>query len=222
MARPMSATDRAYTDTRGKILDGVLAGGDVITEGQVSSDLGISRTPVREAFLRLQAEGLLQLYPKRGAVVVPVSVDEATSVMEAREIIETFAATKLLTEQDQLPKSLLDALWQNVSEQQTLKHAGSMVEFMDADTRFHLTLIEACQNPFLADLLRSLRDHQRRLGIAAGLNSADDRMDAAFREHVALVERLEEGNLDGYLSGLRAHLRNGRSRLLSARRPGVA
>ena len=92
MTRPMSATDRAYHETRGRILDGELAGGDVITEGQVSTSLGISRTPVREAFLRLQAEGLLQLYPKRGAVVVPVSVEEATSVMEAREtagVLET-------------------------------------------------------------------------------------------------------------------------------------
>lgn len=216
MTRPMSATDRAYHETRGRILDGQLAGGDVITEGQVSTSLGISRTPVREAFLRLQAEGLLQLYPKRGAVVVPVSVEEATSVMEAREIIESFAATKLLTENESLPRSLLAALWENLSEQQMHTHSGNSGAFVEADTRFHLLLVESCDNPFLVDLLRNLRDHQRRLGLAAGKNDVAERMLAAHREHVGLVERLDRGDLDAYLSALRSHLRAGRARLLGA------
>lgn len=216
MTRPMSATDRAYHETRGRILDGQLAGGDVITEGQVSTSLGISRTPVREAFLRLQAEGLLQLYPKRGAVVVPVSVEEATSVMEAREIIESFAATKLLTENESLPRSLLAALWENLSVQQMHTHSGNSGAFVEADTRFHLLLVESCDNPFLVDLLRNLRDHQRRLGLAAGKNDVAERMLAAHREHVGLVERLDRGDLDAYLSALRSHLRAGRARLLGA------
>lgn len=216
MTRPMSATDRAYHETRGRILDGLLAGGDVITEGQVSTSLGISRTPVREAFLRLQAEGLLQLYPKRGAVVVPVSVEEATSVMEAREIIETAAATKLLTENEELPRHLMDALWSNLSEQQLHAHSGDYPAFMEADTRFHLLLVESCDNPFLVDLLRNLRDHQRRLGQSAAKTGAAERMVAAHREHQVLVDRLDRGDLDAYLSALRAHLRAGRARLLGA------
>lgn len=216
MTRTMSATDRAYHETRGRILQGELAGGDVITEGQVSASLGVSRTPVREAFLRLQAEGLLHLYPKRGAVVVPVSVEEATSVMEAREIIESFAATKLLTENESLPRRLLEGLWQNLSEQQVTAHSGNGPAFVEADTRFHLLLIEACDNPFLADLLRNLRDHQRRLGTNAPRGDVQARIQAAYREHVGLVERLERGDLDAYLSALRAHLRNGRLRLLSS------
>ncbi len=216
MTRPMSATDRAYHETRGRILDGLLAGGDVITEGQVSTSLGISRTPVREAFLRLQAEGLLQLYPKRGAVVVPVSVEEATSVMEAREIIETAAATKLLTENEELPRHLMDALWSNLSEQQLHAHSGDYPAFVEADTRFHLLLVESCDNPFLVDLLRNLRDHQRRLGQSAAKTDASERMTAAHREHQVLVDRLDRGDLDAYLSALRAHLRAGRARLLGA------
>ncbi|NYD99782.1 DNA-binding GntR family transcriptional regulator [Kineosphaera limosa] len=212
----MSATERAYHVTRARILDGVLAGGDVITEGQVSSSLGISRTPVREAFLRLQAEGLLQLYPKRGAVVVPVSLEEATSVMEAREIIETHAATKLLTAADTLPRALLDSLWERCAEQQRFAHAGDHVEFMESDTLFHLTIVQSGENPFFVDLLRNLRDHQRRLSTSASQDGIVERMLAAQREHVGLVERLEKGDLDLYLSGLRAHLRAGRARLLAA------
>ncbi|MBS1843766.1 MAG: GntR family transcriptional regulator [Actinobacteria bacterium] len=62
----MSAADRAYVHTKERILAGEYAQGRLIGEGEVSDAVGVSRTPVREAFLRLEAEGLLQLYPKRG------------------------------------------------------------------------------------------------------------------------------------------------------------
>lgn len=211
MSRPRSATERAYHETRGKILDGALAGGDVITEGQVSTALGISRTPVREAFLRLQAEGLLQLYPKRGAVVVPVSAEEIDSVMEAREIIENFAATKLLTENVDLPPTLLDALWANLARQQKLLTSGSISDVYDVDTAFHLELISASGNAYLEDLFRSLRDHQRRLGLSG--RAVAQRREAEYREHVELAGDLEKGDLDRYLSHLRSHLRVERSAL---------
>lgn len=213
MTRSRSATDRAYQETRGKILDGVLAGGDVITEGQVSTALGISRTPVREAFLRLQAEGLLQLYPKRGAVVVPVTAEEIDAVMEAREIIENFAATKLLTENEKLPRDVLEQVWDHLSQMQSCLHNGSALESFEAETAFHLTLIAATGNPYLEDLFRNLRDHQRRLGLAAGRRPGSERREAGYREHVDLANCLEQGDLDRYLGRLRAHLRAERGSL---------
>lgn len=215
MSRPMSATERAYAETREKILEGVHAGGDVITEGQVSSSLGISRTPVREAFLRLQSEGLLELYPKRGAVVVPVSDEEAVSVMEARELIETFAATKVLTENAEPPRALCDAMWHILAKQQTYLRARSYLDYLEADTAFHLVLVEACGNPILGDYMRSLRDRQRRLASRSARGVAE-RLEASHQEHLALAATFEEGDLDAYLSRLRTHLRHGRARILSA------
>src|SRR4051812_50188386 len=91
----MSAKERAYRDTKARILDGSLPGGDLITEGQVADALAMSRTPVREAFLRLEAEGLLRLFPKRGALVVAVSPAEVEAVLEARELVEGHALAKL-------------------------------------------------------------------------------------------------------------------------------
>ena len=92
----MTATDRAYAFTKERVLDSTYAGGDLITEGEVADALGMSRTPVREAFLRLQGEGLLRLYPKRGALVVPVSVAEVDAVMETRMLVERFALDKVM------------------------------------------------------------------------------------------------------------------------------
>src|SRR5215216_1189136 len=96
VAAKRSATDRAYDFTKQRVLDSTYAGGDLLTEGEVADALGLSRTPVREAFLRLQGEGLLRLYPKRGALVVPVSVGEIEAVIETRMLIERFALDKVL------------------------------------------------------------------------------------------------------------------------------
>ena len=78
------------------MLTGAFPGGELISEGEVAAALGMSRTPVREAFLRLEAEGLLRLYPQRGALVVPVSSEESRAVIEARLVLEQFAARKVI------------------------------------------------------------------------------------------------------------------------------
>ena len=92
----MTRTERAYAYTKQRVLDATYAGGDLLTEGEVADALGISRTPVREAFVRLEAEGLLRLYPKRGALVVPVSAGEVEAVMETRLLVERFAFGKAI------------------------------------------------------------------------------------------------------------------------------
>lgn len=208
MPRPMSATDRAYTETRTRIIEGDFAGGEVITEGQVSTMLGISRTPVREAFLRLQTEGFLQLYPKRGAVVVPASADEADSITEAREIIESFAMTKLLTENDAAPASLVEGLWDLVAQQERAVRNKDRLAFSAADTAFHMTIVECGHNPFLTALYSSLRDRHRRLARTAMAHVP--RFATIVAEHHKLVDLMEKGDLDGCLSALRAHLRASR------------
>ena len=87
-----SAADRVYAQVKRDILGGGLPGGSLVTEGGLAEVAGVSRTPVREALLRLEGEGLVRLYPKKGALVVPPSVDDARDVLEARVVIEEWAA----------------------------------------------------------------------------------------------------------------------------------
>ncbi len=206
MTRALSATDRAYSETKRSILEGQLAGGDVVTEGQVSMLLGISRTPVREAFLRLQAEGWLQLYPKRGAVVVPVDPAEAHAVMEAREIIESFAVTKLLTEHAKVPRTVIETLWGLIGEMTQALHAQDSQRFAVADAEFHQAIVRTSGNPFLDQLAASLTERLSRIVPRSGRAA---RLEMAYREHIALVERIERGDLDATLAALRSHLRAG-------------
>src|SRR5437588_806840 len=159
MAREtLAAKDRAYRYTKDRVLDGTFAGGELISEGQVADALQMSRTPVREAFLRLEVEGLLRLYPKRGAVVVPVSPREIEAVLETRELIENHAVAKLLAKPEPARAVVVDRLRELLAEQADLRERGDARGFVDADRRFHSTIVAEAQNPILSELYESLPD----------------------------------------------------------------
>ena len=92
--RGRSAAQLAYDYVKARLLDGRFAGGTLLSENEIAQRLDVSRTPVRQAFVQLEAEGLLELYPRRGALVVPISPSEAEDVLEARMLIEQHAARR--------------------------------------------------------------------------------------------------------------------------------
>jgi DNA-binding GntR family transcriptional regulator len=183
MATPtVTAKDRAYAFTKERVLDSTFAGGDLLTEGEVATALGMSRTPVREAFLRLESEGLLRLYPKRGALVVPVSSQEVESVMETRVLVEQFALAKAIGRGADIADELDAAIERQVG------HAGrgDSEAFVEADREFHTVFVTAAGNPIVASLYDSLRDRQRRMGVAALTRDAH-RVSSILAEHRGLV-----------------------------------
>ncbi len=97
MIDTVSAADRVYGYAKDAILARRLGVHDLLTEGELADAVGVSRTPVREALLRLQADGLVRLLPKRGALVLPVTPDEVADVLETRRLVETFAVRKAIT-----------------------------------------------------------------------------------------------------------------------------
>ena len=197
----ISATDRAYDFAKKRILDGRFGGGELISEGDVADGVGLSRTPVREAFLRLESEGLLRLYPKRGALVVPVSVDEVESVMETRLIVERHAIEKVLRRGVSLDEELAGAL----DHQQRLADVGLASDFVEADREFHRLFVAAAGNPILLSLHDSLRDRQSRMGLAA-LARDGRRTEQILSEHRQLAAAISEADLDRSLRIIDSHL----------------
>lgn len=183
----MSAADRAYVHTKERILDGRFPQGQLIGEGDVSDAVGVSRTPVREAFLRLEAEGLLHLYPKRGALVVPISAADVEDVMETRLLIERFAIGRVID----LDLDLSERLGAAIADQQRHADADDAVAFVDADREFHRIFVAATGNAIVLRTHDSLRDQQNRMGLAA-LNAGAERMNRILTQHreiVAAVDR---------------------------------
>lgn len=186
---PATATERAYAATKERILDGRFAGGDLISEGDVAALVGLSRTPVREAFLRLEAEGLLRLYPKRGALVVPVSAGEVEDVIETRLLVERFAIEKA----GRAPAALVAQLEEAIAAQERFAAEGDARGFVESDRQFHRLLVAATGNEILLALHDSLRDRQSRMGLVA-LAADADRMDQIREEHHALAAAVAAGD----------------------------
>jgi DNA-binding GntR family transcriptional regulator len=181
----MSAADRAYSHTRERILDGEYPQGRLIGEGEVSDAVGVSRTPVREAFLRLEAEGMLQLYPKRGALVVPISAADVEDVMETRQLIERFAMGRVI----ELDLDLSARLDEAIAGQTRHAEAGDTVAFVDADREFHRIFVAATGNAIILQTHDSLRDQQNRMGLRA-LSAGADRMARILDQHREIVDAL--------------------------------
>jgi DNA-binding GntR family transcriptional regulator len=200
----MTATNRAYAFTKDRVLDSTYAGGDFITEGEVADALGMSRTPVREAFLRLEGEGLLRLYPKRGALVVPVSVAEVDAVMETRMLVERFALDKVLAGGP--ATRIADTLDAAIAEQELRAAEGDADGFVAVDREFHTTFVTAAGNPIVTDLYESLRDRMQRMIITSLLRDTK-RIASILVEHQALTDAIRAGDLPRADAVLVAHLR---------------
>jgi len=198
-----SAANRAYGFVKQQIISGAYPGGTLISEGEVAAAVEVSRTPIREAFLRLEVEGLLRLYPKRGALVVPVSSSEIRDVLDARLAVEQHAARRVVESgrHHELAGELRAVL---------ARHAGPGTPpdarwFTDVDQQFHCALVNAAGNALLTAFYQTLRDRQLRMGIAALLRDPG-RYDAILAEHAALADLMEAGDVEAVASTLASHI----------------
>lgn len=195
---PTNAAERAYAHAKARILTGELDG-ELLSEGIVADELGVSRTPVREAFLRLQAEGLMRLYPKRGALVVPVGPSEAREVIEARRVVECGCVAAALRD-PALPATLNELL-----EQQS-KAVGTE-RFTELDAEFHTAIVEAAGNSLLSSFYSGLRDRQMRL-IATAVRTVDEKASEILDQHREIVRAVENGQAERVRELLSDHLRH--------------
>jgi len=195
-----SAAARAYAHLKERLLDGRLPGGTLLSENETAHELGLSRTPVRQAFVQLEAEGLLDLYPRRGALVVPVTASEADDVLEARLLLEQHAVRRAVRAGTALTEELR-ALLAEQDEAVTAGGAG----FARSDRRFHRAIVAATGNAILLRQYDAVRDRHQR--IAATTVARDPARVARFvAEHRAITEALERGDGDGAAALMGEHL----------------
>lgn len=169
-----------------------------LSENVVAEASGTSRTPVREALLRLEAEGLLRRVRYKGAYIPSLSGTDIDSMMEARQVIEDWAvrkATRWGHPVDRLEKLL--------SKQEEIR--SDSVEFIRYDIDFHKDIVLAAGNPVLAGVYDSLRHKQLRMGVRAVLGS-DGRTDDVLLEHRSIVEAIRSGDPDLAAAAINSHL----------------
>lgn len=206
---PVPASRKVYEHVKQRLLDGSLRDGELLSEGTIADAVGVSRTPVREAFLQLESEGLLALYPKRGALVVPVSPREVRDIYEARLLVEGHGLRRAL---EGPVERLLEELDASLDEQRRLLERDELVAFTEADRRLHRAWVAAAGNEVLLHVFDQLRDRQQRISVTMLLHHGS-RAQQLLEEHERLVAAVRARDLDGFLARLDQHFDAARTAL---------
>jgi DNA-binding GntR family transcriptional regulator len=192
------------------IEDGVLMPGSRIPERQLCSRLGISRTPLREAFRVLAAAGILELQPHRGTTVKRLQPNEIDHMFELLETLEAMAgelacdriSDKELSEVEELHKKMMSCFKRR-------QRRG----FFEINQEIHERIVKAAANPILTHVYEGLSGQIRRIRYLA--KSTDAQWATAAEEHEAIMKALKARNKRALGAILRAHLRNKRQRVKS-------
>ncbi|MCC3778485.1 GntR family transcriptional regulator [Streptomyces sp. UNOB3_S3] len=188
-SRRPAAADRVYAHVKEAVLQRRYEGGTLLTEGDLAQAVGVSRTPVREALLRLEGEGLLKLYPKKGALVLAVSAQEIADVVETRLLVEKYAAGKAVP----APPALIARLEALVDDMREQAAAGDLDAVSRSDRAFHAEIVRSAGNRILSDLYEQLRDRQLRMGVAV-MHAHPDRIAKNIAEHTEILAALRSGD----------------------------
>ncbi|MEA2269665.1 MAG: hypothetical protein QOC64_2275 [Solirubrobacteraceae bacterium] len=202
--RALAAKDVAYDYVRREILWDGSNQTRFIAEETVGNVLGLSRTPVREAFLRLEAEGLLTLVPRKGAMSVPVTERKVREVMEVRSVIETWSAARIL-EDPVARRRVVQTMRALLDELVELGHAADPWAFVEHDRSFHRELVVAAGNDVMLGLCERLRDVQLQLGVRA-IFGDPAHIDAVNAEHARIVDALASGEEADVRAAIVGHL----------------
>jgi DNA-binding GntR family transcriptional regulator len=206
-----TAAQRAYAYVKERLLDGRFTGGTLLSENALALQLGLSRTPIRQALVQLESEGLVDLYPKRGALVVPISASEADDVHEARLLVEEHSARRAAEVGPALAAELQAAI---AGQQRAL--AGEMNAFARFDREFHRAIVAAAGNRLLTRAYDAFADRHQRIS-AATVASDPARMELFIAEHVEIAAALAGGEAGTAADLIATHLRGAHE--MARRRP---
>ncbi|MEG1559521.1 MAG: GntR family transcriptional regulator [Clostridia bacterium] len=148
--KSMAARDWVFQVIRTAIIRGVLPGGVPLRQDEISAALSVSHIPVREAFRQLEAQGLVRIYPNRGAVVTKLTREEMSNVMDVRILLELGAIRKAMTAMTDSIIEKAEAIYVDFAEEKDL----NAIE--DLNLRFHFALYEPANNPIMFQYIDQL------------------------------------------------------------------
>ncbi len=194
---------------REAIINGVLKPGERLMEIQLADEMGVSRTPVREAIRKLELEGFVVMIPRKGAYVAGLSMKDIADVFEIRAALEGLAAglaAERITEEE---LEELERLLVRIGE---CIYSNDLNAVIEQDTEFHDVLFRATRNERLVQIVSNLREQIQRYRTAS--LSSPGRMKLALEEHKQIVEALSERNVEKAQRLAREHIENAENSML--------
>jgi DNA-binding GntR family transcriptional regulator len=210
-------TSRALEALRAAIVDGRLEAGERYSVAQLAERFGVSRTPVREALLVLERQGVVRFERNRGVRVLETTAHVLEEVFALRLLLEVPATRRAC---DLLSDADLAALGRELRAMARLAEEGDEGAFMAHDKRFHEVILRASGNRRLTAIVSQLRDLVRFRGASTVGRSRD--LQAILSEHVVILDALRARDAEGAARAMRAHLlETGRLLLAQESAPAV-
>jgi DNA-binding GntR family transcriptional regulator len=196
-----SLGEQAYEFVRAEILRGQLPVGAVVAEGTVADQLGISKTPVRQALKSLQREGLLEVGPRRQLIVREFSTDHRREVRDVRLALESLSVRRAA---ETMTIEQIDHLRLLLFRQRRAADAGHDEAFIELDEQLHLQIATDAGLPVVERFLRQLRGFVRVMRL--GTTRSPGHLRAVYEEHQAIVDLIEARKPAQAVKALREHL----------------
>ncbi|ABB16185.1 MULTISPECIES: GntR family transcriptional regulator [Carboxydothermus] len=199
-----------FETLREAIINGVLKPGERLMEVQLAEELGVSRTPVREAIRKLELEGFVVMIPRKGAYVAGISLKDVADVFEVRAALESLAAglaAERITDEE------IEELERVLVQQQSLAESDRLEDIIRADTDFHEVLYRASRNERLIQIVSHLREQIQRFRTAS--LSQPGRLRLALEEHKEIVEAIAERNVEKAQALAREHIENAEQSMIN-------
>ncbi|MFQ5485948.1 MAG: GntR family transcriptional regulator [Desulfobacterales bacterium] len=199
--QPESLAKMAYESIRNSILSGLWETGKLYNEKAIATDLGISRTPVREALLELASQDLIIFLPRRGLMINRFSRRDIDEIFELRKAIELAAVEKITNAS---PPFDLFEIEESLFKQRKAAREKDYLLFMEADRLFHTGFSELTHNRRLIAILENLRDMIHLMGYKA--LSLEGRALKVIEEHQAIFKAVKRGKSEEARQAMAYHL----------------
>jgi DNA-binding GntR family transcriptional regulator len=200
---PSQLEHRVYERLRDEIVSGALRPGEQLVEARIAEDLGVSKTPVREALIRLQRDGLVEIEPYRGARVLEPSAQDIREILELRGLLECQIARDLARRR---PAEVLAALEASIAKSKAGLESGRTRDLLDGLTEFSDIQAEACGNSRMAKLLVDLRSVLLLIGKTS--LRAPGREARSISEHEAILAAIVAGDSEAAARTTADHIRS--------------
>ncbi|MBP5310573.1 MAG: GntR family transcriptional regulator [Lachnospiraceae bacterium] len=198
-----SLRGRVYHKIRDNILSGVYKENEELKEVSIGEELGVSRTPVREAFRQLELEGLIQIIPNKGAYVTGITIKDVEDIYMMRSKLEGLAARWATTN---ITKEQMEEMEENIYLSEFHASKGHMEQIAVLDNRFHEIIYEACNSKMLEHQLRDF--HEYVLRVRKRTLSQFKRSSESTKEHREIMEAIKAGDADRAEEAANRHIVN--------------
>lgn len=200
-----------FETLREAIIQGRLKPGERLMEIQLAEEMGVSRTPVREAIRKLELEGFVVMVPRKGAYVAGISIKDIVDVFEVRAALEALAAG--LAAERATPEELED-MERAVLQIYEVSNGQNLDSLVERDTRFHELIYKASRNQRLVQIITLLKEHFQRFRTTS--LALPGRGKHAVEEHKNIVEAISERNVELASALAREHIETAEQLFLNA------